>query len=159
MLWTHRRYSPEIVASMVAALLSFLSQHPYQHVLLIGYSGGGTIAWLMAARSPEAMHVITVAANLDIDAWTKIHGYSAMAGSLNPASLSPLRPSVTQVNYFGGRDQNVPPSVLQSFGSKHPEATLIEIPEFDHVCCWIQRWPRLLHESNALLYPAYLAPR
>jgi pimeloyl-ACP methyl ester carboxylesterase len=158
MLWTHRRYSAEVVASMAAALRSFLSQHPYRKVLLIGYSGGGTIAWLMAAQSPDAIGVITVAANLDIDAWTKIHGYSAMEGSLNPALLPQLAPAMVQVNYFGGRDQNVPPSVIRSFARQHPGAKMIEIAEFDHVCCWIERWPRLLEESTALLRPAHLAP-
>jgi pimeloyl-ACP methyl ester carboxylesterase len=154
MLWTHRRYSAEVVASMVAALREFLSQHRYRQVLLIGYSGGGTIAWLMAAQSPDVRGVITVAANLDIDAWTKIHGYSAMKGSLNPASLPQLPPAIGQVNYFGGRDQNVPPSVIRSFARRHPEATLIEFPEFDHVCCWIERWPRLLEESTVSSRPS-----
>jgi hypothetical protein len=125
MLWTHRRYSAQVVASMVAALRSFLLQHPFRHVLLIGYSGGGTIAWLMAAQSPEAAGVITVAANLDIDAWTKIHGYSEMKGSLNPASLPPLAPATVQVNYFGGRDENVPPSVMRSFARQLRLATVL----------------------------------
>jgi dienelactone hydrolase len=159
MLWTHRRYSAEVVASMVAALRGFLSEHRYRQVLLIGYSGGGTIAWLMAAQSPEAAGVITIAANLDIEAWTKIHGYSEMKGSLNPASPPPLAPAKVQVNYFGGRDQNVPPSVVRSFGGKHPEAALIELPELDHVCCWIERWSRLLDDSTAMLHPAHVAPR
>jgi pimeloyl-ACP methyl ester carboxylesterase len=162
MLWTHRRYSPEVVASMVAALRGFLAQHAYRQVLLIGYSGGGTIAWLMASRSPDiigVIGVITVAANLDTDAWTKTHGYSAMAGSLNPSLLPQLATATVQVNYFGGRDQNVPPSVVRSFALRHPEAKAIEIPEFDHVCCWIERWPRLLQDSTALLYPAHVSPR
>jgi pimeloyl-ACP methyl ester carboxylesterase len=148
MLWTHRRYSPEVIASMVAALRSFLAQHPFRRVLLIGYSGGGTVAWLMAARLPETAGVVTVAANLDIDAWTRVHGYSSLTGSLDPASLPPLPPGIVQVNYFGGRDPNVPPSVFQSFGRHHPEATLIEIATFDHVCCWIERWPQLLDAAN-----------
>ncbi len=147
LLWTHRRYSAEVVASMLAALGNFLAQHRYRQVLLIGYSGGGTIAWLMAARSPGVIGVITVAANLDIDAWTKIHGYSEMRGSLNPASLPQLAPPIVQINYVGGRDQNVPPSVVRSFASRHPKAMVIEIAEFDHVCCWIERWPRLLKEA------------
>jgi hypothetical protein len=148
LLWTHRRYSPEVIASMVAALRGFLSQHRYRQVLLIGYSGGGTIAWLMAAQMPDTAGVVTVAANLDIDAWTRIHGYSAMEGSLNPASLPQLSSAiVVQVNYFGGRDQNVPPSVTRSFARSHPEAMEVEIAEFDHVCCWIERWPGLLERA------------
>lgn len=157
LLWTHRRYAPEVIETMVAALRGFLSQHPYHQVLLIGYSGGGTIAWLMASKLAETSGVITVAANLDIDAWTQVHGYSTMTGSLNPATLPPLSSSVVQVAYFGGRDQNVPPAVVRSFAHQHPEATLVEIPEFDHVCCWIERWPQLLNE--AIGYGRATAPR
>ena len=126
---------------MVAALRGFLSLHPYRDVVLIGYSGGGTLAWLMAARIPETTRVVTIAANLDIDEWTRIHGYSPLAGSLNPALAPALTPAIEQLHYVGGRDTNVPPSVAGSFASRHPEARVIEIAEFDHRCCWIERWP------------------
>jgi len=147
MLWTHRRYSPEVIASMVAALREILSQHRYRQVLLIGYSGGGTVAWLMGGQLPDTVGVVTIAANLDVGAWTKIHGYSTMEGSLNPATLPQLSFAIVQVNYFGGRDQNVPPSVIRSFARSHPEAKEVEIAEFDHICCWIKRWPGLLEEA------------
>src|SRR5512134_293742 len=48
--WTHARYSAEVVRSMAAALSRFLAAHPFRDVVLVGYSGGGTIAWLMARQ-------------------------------------------------------------------------------------------------------------
>lgn len=144
LVWTHGRYSAAVVTSMVAALRSFLSLHPYRHVVLIGYSGGGTLAWLMAARIPETTGVVTIAANLDIDDWARIHGYSPLSGSLNPALAPALEPAIGQLHYAGGRDTNVTPSVVGSFARRHPEARVIEIAEFDHRCCWIERWPELL---------------
>ena len=144
LVWTQRRYSQDVVASMVAALRGFLSAHPHRDVVLIGYSGGGTLAWLMAARIPETTGVVTIAANLDVDAWTRLHDYSPLSGSLNPASAPPLAPAIDQRHYVGGRDDNVPPSVVKSFARRHPGARVIEIAEFDHVCCWIERWPELL---------------
>jgi len=149
LVWTHARYSAAVVASMVAALRSFLSLHPYQRVILIGYSGGGALAWLMAARIPETTRVVTVAANLDIDEWARIHGYSPLAGSLNPAFAPALAPAIDQLHYIGGRDTNVTPSVVESFARRHPEARVIEIAEFDHRCCWIERWPQLLSGARA----------
>jgi len=144
LLWTHGRYSSAVVTSMVAALSGFLMAHPHEHVVLIGYSGGGTLAWLMAAQIPGTTGVVTIAANLDIDEWARIHGYSQLAGSLNPARAPPLAPAIDQRHYVGGRDANVPPSVVRSFARRHPEARVIEIAEFDHLCCWIERWPQLL---------------
>jgi hypothetical protein len=148
LMWTHRRYSPEVVASMVAALRAFLSLHPFRRVVLIGYSGGGTIAWLMAVHVPETIAVVTVAANLDTDEWARIHGYSALKGSLNPALQPALPPAIVQMHYVGSRDPNVPPSIVRSFARGHSGAQVIEVAGFAHECCWIERWPRLLDEST-----------
>ena len=149
LLWTHRRYSPEVVASMVAALRGFLASHRHRRVVLIGYSGGGTLAWLMARHVPETVGVVTVAANLDIDGWTRVHGYSPLAGSLNPALLPALAPSIAQLHYAGGRDAKVPPAVVASFQRGHPEARVVVVADFDHECCWVERWPELLGAAEA----------
>ena len=117
--------------------------------------GGGTLAWLMAAQVPETAAIVTVAANLDTDDWTRIHDYSPLAGSLNPALMPPLSPTISQFHYVGARDRNVPPSIVQSFARRHPEARVIEVSDFDHECCWIEQWPNLLEEVQR----ARLGPR
>jgi pimeloyl-ACP methyl ester carboxylesterase len=139
-----------VLDSLVAALRSYLSAHAYRRVVLIGYSGGGTLAWLMAGRIPETTAVITIAANLDIDEWTQLHHYSPLTGSLNPALQPALPPAIEQRHFAGERDANVPPSVLQSFARRHPGVRVIEVPGFDHLCCWIERWPQLLGDQRAL---------
>ncbi|MEP7182523.1 MAG: hypothetical protein ABI886_10070 [Betaproteobacteria bacterium] len=148
LMWTHRRYSAEVVHSMAAALRGFLSAHRYDRVVLIGYSGGGTVAWLMASEIPETVEVVTIAANLDTDYWSALHGYSPLAGSLNPALQPVLAPEVEQIHYAGGRDRNVPPTVAGSFVRRHPKASVIVIADFDHQCCWIEQWPRLLDQQR-----------
>lgn len=152
-LWTHGRYAPQVIASMVAALRRYLSTHPFRHVVLVGYSGGGTLAWLMAAHLPETITLVTIAANLDIDDWTRHHGYSALAGSLNPAALPALPPAIAEHHYVGGRDTNVPPAVVRSFARRHPRASVTEIAAFDHVCCWLERWPGLLADMPPAATP------
>lgn len=149
LVWTHGRYSEEVVTSMAAALREFLSMHPYRRTILIGYSGGGTIAWLMAARLAEVTEVVTIAANLDIDDWARMHGYSRLDGSLNPATAPMLRAAIRQRHFVGGRDVNVPPSIFRSFARRHPNSTVTEIADFDHVCCWLARWPDLLERQGA----------
>ena len=150
LVWTRERYSAAVVASMVTALRGFLAGHPYPGVVLIGYSGGGTLAWLMAARVPEATRVVTVASNLDVDEWSRIHDYSPLRGSLNPALAPALAPAIEQLHFVGGRDTNVTLPVVASFARRHPEAHVIEIAEFDHRCCWIDRWPELLSAARAV---------
>lgn len=148
LLWTHRRYAPEVVASMTAALRGVVAAHGFRRVVLVGYSGGGTLAWLMARDVPQAVAVVTVAANLDVDGWAALHGYTPLAGSLNPARLPPLPAAIAQVNLAGGRDTNVPPAIAAAFGASHAGAKLVVIDDFDHRCCWTQRWPQLLHSAG-----------
>lgn len=147
-VWTRRRYAPEVVLSMAAALRRFLALHPFEHVVLIGYSGGGTLAWLVASHVPETSAVVTIAANLDTDAWAIQHDYTALAGSLNPALQPSLRTSIREVHFAGDRDENVPPAIAHAFGARHPHATIIDVPQFDHRCCWIEQWPELLAMSG-----------
>ncbi len=144
LVWTHGRYSEEVVRSMVAALRAFLSAQPYARVVLIGYSGGGTLAWLMASGVPGTVEVVTLAANLDTDQWTSLHGYSPLRGSLNPALQPALPPAITQLHYVGSRDSNVPPAIAASFARRHPQARIVVVDDFDHRCCWVDRWPQLL---------------
>jgi dienelactone hydrolase len=156
-LWTHRRYSPEVVASMAAALRRILAGSGAPRVVLVGYSGGGTLAWLMAPQIPGTVAVVTVAANLDTDAWSALHGYTPMAGSLNPASQPPLPAGIEEVHYAGARDRNVPPAIAESFRRRHEAARVVVVDDFDHECCWAARWPELL--DRALAAAPIRAPR
>jgi pimeloyl-ACP methyl ester carboxylesterase len=69
---------------------------------LVGYSGGGTIAVLLAARRSDVAEVITVAANLDVGYWTQRDGLSPLTGSLDPAGGNPrLHPFVLLAKDWG----------------------------------------------------------
>lgn len=145
--WTHGRYAPEIVASMAAALRSYILSGGYGEVVLIGYSGGGTLAWLIAPSVPQVRAVVTIAANLDVARWASLHGYTPLDGSLDPARLPRLDPAIRQLHYAGGRDANVPSAIIESFAARQG-VRAIEVPEFDHVCCWVERWPALLRPAE-----------
>jgi len=97
---------------------------------------------LLAARVPETAAVITLASNLDTDAWTAHHRYLRLTGSLNPAAQAPLPPRLYQRHYVGARDRVVPPHVLS--GGLVDRATVVLVPGFDHVCCWERLWPSIL---------------
>ncbi len=147
--WTDARYSETVVQSMAAVINQIVAVHGARRgVVLIGYSGGGTIAWLVARRVPATTAVLTIAGNLDVAAWTTLHRFSPLTGSLNPAWEPPLPADIRQVHWLGGRDAIVPPAISRAVAERQPHATIVEIAEFDHVCCWIDRWPALL--QNAL---------
>lgn len=73
-LWTGERYSETVVSSMAAALRRVLQAGGFDRLIWVGYSGGGAIAVLLAPRFTETTDLITIAANLDIDAWADLHG-------------------------------------------------------------------------------------
>ena len=69
-LWTSARYGDEAVASMAAALRPDLAMESgYDRVVWVGHSGGGALAMLLAERVPETTAVVTIAADLDTEAW------------------------------------------------------------------------------------------
>lgn len=141
-LWTGERYSPAVVTSMAAALRHILREGGFDHVAWFGYSGGGTLAVLLAPRFPETTDVVTIAANLEIDAWADLHGYARLTGSVNPATQPPLPAAIRQRHYVGSNDRRVPRDVTAR-GPIGP-GTVTVVPGYDHVCCWSAIWPAVL---------------
>ena len=129
---------------MVAALRRAVGPRTDRGLTLIGYSGGGVLAMLMAARMEEVGAVVTIAANLDIDAWADLNGYSRLEGSLNPATQPPLPARIRQIHLFGGRDRRVPPHLAQTVVARQGNARVVVVPDFDHTCCWERVWPEIL---------------
>ncbi len=143
--WTHRRYSEPVVSSMAAALKHYSSG--YESVVLMGHSGGGALAMLLAERIDEVQAVITLAANLDIKKWTLFHGYSPLEGSLNPALRPPLSAKIEQWHYVAEDDRNIQVQWLDPVIDRQPDAKLISI-KGDHSCCWRAQWNNILHTMN-----------
>jgi homoserine O-acetyltransferase/O-succinyltransferase len=46
--------------------------------------------------------------------------------------------------------------VVQSFVRGYPGARIVELADFDHECCWIERWPKILEEEHGFVtMPGY----
>ncbi len=142
-VWTAERYSAGVVASLAAVVNGFVADHGIGRIVLIGYSGGGALAVLMAPHIPSTRAVVTIAADLDIDAWSAWHGYLPLDGSLNPALQAPLDPAIRQWHLVGGLDLNVPERVSRRYLDTVNPAHIWRFPSFDHGCCWVGQWPTL----------------
>jgi hypothetical protein len=149
-LWTHGRYSEKVVRSMTAALRRALAPEAGRELVLIGYSGGGVLAMLIAARLEQVTGVVTIAADLDINAWADYHGYSRLRGSINPATQPPLPATIHQIHLAGSRDGNVPPHLFGHVLDRQPNARFLIQQDFDHRCCWERDWPAILNELGTL---------
>lgn len=143
--WTGGRYSTTVVESMAAALRRTRQALGWRgEITLVGHSGGGVLAMLLASRVPETSAVVTLAANLNIGRWTRLHGYSPLSGSLDPSVAAPLPRRIRQIHVVGGRDRNVPASITRSGIDPRANAALIRFPEHGHHCCWEDVWRSIL---------------
>lgn len=143
-LWTSGRYSEEVVASMAAVVNALLEARKNPTPFFFGHSGGGTLAMLLAERFSETGGVVTLAGNLDPDAWASHHGYSPLVGSLNPARRAPLGPHIKQLHLVGRHDEVVPPPLVRRVVTAHPSAYVMVLEGFNHRCCWEKVWPAVL---------------
>jgi pimeloyl-ACP methyl ester carboxylesterase len=138
--WTNGRYAAAIADSIAAVIGKSAGS---SEIVLIGYSGGGALAALVAERISNVAAVITIAANLDTDAWTRHHGYLPLDLSLNPA-LSERDHPWSEFHLQGARDTVVPPATTAGYFARYPNAQHWTIDDYDHVCCWTDGWPELL---------------
>jgi len=139
-LWTSGRYSKTVIRSMTGVIRTIIDEHGFTEVKLIGHSGGGALAMLIAAKIPEVTHVVTVAGNLDTDGWTAHHGYSRLYTSLNPAAQPDLPERILQWHLVGGRDSIVPPSIVRGYILDQKNALGIQVQSYNHGCCWESLW-------------------
>ena len=146
-LWTSARYAKTVVESMTTALNNISRE--YSGLVLIGYSGGGTLAMLMAENLPKAEAVITVAANLDTERWTAMHHQPALSESLNPAKRDALPSTISQFHFAGAQDQNVPPQLIQQAIAQQSQPSFKVYEGQDHSCCWGEVWSDILGRLSA----------
>ena len=147
--WTNRRFSQEVIESSNQAISQLKNRFSAHKLVLVGYSGGGAIAALVAARRHDVVQLITVAGNLDHTAWTRLHGVLPLDGSLNPAQEFKALQSIPQLHLVGSKDLNIPVEIAESYATNFPSAMKPRfrvISGFDHVCCWSEKWPELSRE-------------
>jgi hypothetical protein len=145
-LWTTARYSEAVVASTARAIERLLARGGYATATLIGFSGGGAIAVLVAERLEAVSGVVTIAANLDIAAWTAHHGYTPLHGSLNPVDVIGTRPELRHLHLSGSADDNVPGNLHDAVRARLPAGAVRTVDGFDHGCCWPSVWPDALSD-------------
>jgi pimeloyl-ACP methyl ester carboxylesterase len=149
--WTEGRFAREVVESTNIAIDALIHRFGATRLTLVGYSGGGAIAALVAASRPDVVLLITVAGNLDHDDWTSYHNILPMTGSENPANQTANLRNIPQRHYAGGKDRNIPPELAMRFLARFPPGqrpALIVESGFDHHCCWAESWPRIYSEIS-----------
>jgi pimeloyl-ACP methyl ester carboxylesterase len=134
--WTDRRFADGPVAALAA--LVDRAQLPGQPVVLIGFSGGGVLAAEIALGRPDVLALITLAAPLDLAAWTGLHGLSPLA-SASPAGNLPallVAAPFRQRHLYGARDRIVPPVLAAALAREMPAGTVRLLDGLAHDDDW-----------------------
>ncbi len=149
--WSLARYSPAILDAIDGVISQFRAQvDPAAGVELVGYSGGGALAALLATKRDDIRSLRTVAANLDTELFTRLHQVSPLDRSLNPADFSDLLASLPQRHYVGMQDDIIPQAIAQSYRRQMATlacTTIAPVNGVAHADGWERVWPGLLQES------------
>ena len=115
--------------------------------MLIGHSGGGALAALVASRRNDVTALLTVSSPLDLRYWTELGGMAPLYGSLSPLDVAHLLAALPQRHLAGSADRVVPAEVVRRFIRALPSPTRAQLQVkagFTHRCCWERDWPQLL---------------
>ena len=148
--WTEMRFAPEVVSATSQAIDVLKQKFAARRITLVGYSGGGAVAALLAAHRNDVERLITVAGNLDHVAWTSYHHITPLDGSLNPADQVEALRYIRQWHFVGANDANITPVIVEGFANRFParqRPAVVVVPGYDHRCCWAENWPEIWQQS------------
>ena len=131
-VWSFNRFSSKALNSINQVIDKYKESMKFDSVELVGYSGGGTIATLLATLRGDIAKITTVAGNLDTKMWTEYHGLTALDGSLNPADFKGYLAHIPQTHYIGKEDKTIPPFITYEFTRNMGSAGIIEVNTDHH---------------------------
>jgi hypothetical protein len=93
--------------------------------------------------------LVTIAAPLDLDTWTRLHQVASLDHSIKLPQLSLVEKSrlqtISQFHFYGTLDTNVPfQSTIRVQGMLGKKTKWLQIDGFDHQNDWVLAWPELL---------------
>lgn len=144
--WTERRFALEVIGAYDSAVTQLKTLSGAHKLRLVGYSGGGVIATLVAMRRLDIASVITVAAPLSLSEWVAWHNLSPLAGSLDPSQQKSGRMPMSDMHFAGADDKIVPAEIVERFVRSNG-GRMETVTGFDHNCCWTRDWLLLLNRA------------
>jgi hypothetical protein len=151
--WTSHRFSEEIIDSYNQIITNIKQKYKISSFTLIGYSGGGAIATLLAQKREDVSLLVTIAGNINTKEWIKIHNISPLYASLNPADFTSNLQNIQQYHLIGGKDKIVPFEIFHSFYNKFNNKSKIKykiFKDFTHLKGWVKNWNKI--EKEILVY-------
>ncbi len=145
--WTNKRASIEVIDSINTAISMLKEKLGFTQIRLVGYSGGATIAAILSVSRDDVTDLRTIAGNLDINTFSKVHSVSPLYGSLNPIDYADKLVKIPQIHYVSKRDNIITSDITQSYAkslmkydSELKCYKLIELEDPTHSKGWTTVW-------------------
>jgi len=156
--WSIARFSEAAIRSTEEAIADMMRRTGASRLVLVGFSGGGVMATLIAGRRyhrgfRDIDVLVTVASPIDHKEWTRYHDVTEMSGSEDPLTYLDSLRSVPQIHFSGGLDDIVPFQVVRSYIDKiglNPRVRHVHFEDQDHVS-----WPSAWSEALGFVHAPY----
>ena len=145
--WSDKRGSEEVISSINQAISIVKQKQNISSIRLIGYSGGGGIAALIADRRADVNEFVSVSGNLNYKLFTQTHDLSPMNRSIDPITVANQIGLIPQIHYVGADDKIIPRQIALSFSDK---VKVINDVSHDN---WSDKWAQILRTINHDLSP------
>jgi len=148
-VWTSNRYSVTALETFDHALSQIKSQYGYNGFELIGFSGGATLALLLAANREDIVSIRTIAGNLSPEYLNKHHNVHPMPSSLNPVNYTKTLTVIPQMHFIGKKDNIVPYDIYEYYKSTFINKNCLShiiINNASHNKGWKKPWLHLLKQ-------------
>jgi hypothetical protein len=149
--WTSHRFSHKVIETFQQALNQIKKSWNVKTFSLHAYSGGATVALLIAANRLDVKEVVTFAPLLDHQQWTRYHQYSPLSGSLSPISFANSLKRIPQLHFIGEEDQEVPYEISKEYFAHIPFSIINKIylvPHYNHHSDWPEFWKSYILNSK-----------
>ncbi len=142
--WTSHRFAPEVITATHEAINSVKTQVGAKKVVLVGFSGGGAVAALVANQRIADNDVVflgSIAGNLDVKTWVDWHKISPLTGSLDPIDVAAQLRHIPQRHLTSHNDSIIPPQTNITFcqALQKPRAC-VSIKDIRHDGPWEKVW-------------------
>lgn len=151
--WSTARYSVPVIESINQVINYFKEKTNNNNLNLIGYSGGATIAGIIASNRTDIKSLITIAGNLDHDEISNFNGTTKLTESLNVINFTKQLSKIPQIHYIGEKDKIIPSYTIKNFVNKinyfnnnKNIAKYIIIKNTDHYNGWLTIYASIIAE-------------
>lgn len=143
--WTDKRMSLEVVQSINEVITKISKDKKFD---IIGFSGGGGIAVLVASINNKTNTILTISGNLDHQEFNKYHKVRPMLRSLNPIDYAKNINNIPQLHISGGKDKIVPVFINERYIEASQPTNCVKrhiIPDADHNNYWSKYWDYIIN--------------